>query len=191
MPAPGRLLLVTGSRALDDTDEARAWGMVVVARAVAGLGHDDQGSEVRSKYQTAAAGLGAGPGPRVVLTGGCPRGPDRYATIVAAGEGLGVRVVEYRLDGRRWELAPGTPLGRLAAPGAWSSRPWRDGPATHPHERNRALVAAAGRALAAGWSVQVLAVLAPWSPTRGAYVTAELAEAAGLLVARAEAPGRP
>lgn len=49
-------------------------------------------------------------------------------------------------------------------------------------QRDRAIVRDAVRAHAAGRSVRVLALVAPWSPTHGTEYTAERARAAGLEV---------
>jgi len=111
-----------------------------------------------------------------VVTGDA-RGPDRWALTVARTTGR--RWASYALDGfvRRGH---GDPV-RWGTPDPKDQRNRATAAAWCLH-RDRVLVADAVRAHAAGRSVRVLALVAPWSTTHGTEYTAERARAAGLEV---------
>ncbi len=79
-----RLLLVTGSRVLDNSDTPREWGKQVLRNAISRLDSGD-----------------------VILSGGA-RGPDTWAVEEAARRG--VRRVELKLNGVRYENGEPTKL---------------------------------------------------------------------------------
>jgi hypothetical protein len=147
-----RVLLVTGSRALTDTPEAEAWAQDELARRITR-------EAVRS-----------------VVTGDA-RGPDEWAHPDELGI-WGVRWclsgdVDFRLGGdwwteKRW-LPRGTP--RPSSHDAWAQRALA---------RNRAMVTHV--ADCDPGNVRVLALLAPWSRTRGTQHTMRLAREHGLPV---------
>lgn len=105
-----------------------------------------------------------------VLTGGAP-GPDVWAEALALARGL--RVIVYRPDGTRRD-SDGPPA-RWGEPGTR-----RDAPLL----RNAAMVERAVRAQFQGWTVSVLGLVDPASPTHGTDHTLRLAIDAGLPVQR-------
>ena len=112
-----------------------------------------------------------------VVTGDA-RGPDAWALTVARGTGR--RWASYALDGlvRRGHdvpvaWTPDAPPQRRDGRALWAA--W----CLH---RDRAIVRDAARAHAAGRSVRVLALVAPWSATHRTEYTVARAEAAGLEV---------
>ena len=112
-----------------------------------------------------------------VVTGDA-RGPDAWALTVARTAGR--RWASYALDGlvrrghgdpARWTVdAPPERRDGRALWAAWCLH------------RDRAVVRDAARAHAAGRSVRVLALVAPWSPTHGTEYSVARARAAGLEV---------
>jgi hypothetical protein len=160
------VLLVTGSRSLDPsylhspgTEASRRWALRIIDHAVLAL-------PLRS----------------VLLTGGCPNGPDAWAAKSVYDNARNTAdVVEYRLDAVRYvngertrEWFPGGPLAYLGA------EPW-------PLARNRHMVDALA-CLSDEWTVRVLALTAPWSKTGGTAHTAKLARGAGLDVETIDCP---
>ena len=95
-----------------------------------------------------------------------------------------------RTAGRRWAVygLDGRVVRGHAAPVAWTvdaPPERRDGRALWAAwclHRDRAIVRDAARAAARGRAVRVLALVAPWSETRGTEYTAARARAAGLEV---------
>lgn len=146
--AARRLLLVTGSRSLAADAGSKFWADGKVDLAVRSLSRGD-----------------------VVLAGGAP-GPDTWA--VEHAKAAGVRRIELRLDGQRYEngIAVGPWTQEIPA---LRNREW-------PLVRNKALVACAAKARDAGWSVEVLALKDPRSPTQGTMHTVVAAEAERLFV---------
>ncbi len=150
------VLLVTGSRALDDSVVAEAWAS-----------------------EKLHARIGALPQKSVVVNGGA-EGPDRWSSQIAHRYGLEYR--EYLLDGTirangvevaRWAV-DGKPVDDIKLERAW------------PLTRNRAMVTrfavlAQDRAVK-GVEVRVLALVAAWSKTHGTEHTATLADGMGLPV---------
>ena len=112
------------------------------------------------------------------LVTGDARGPDAWALTCA------------RTAGRRWAVygLDGRVVRGHAAPVAWTvdaPPERRDGRALWAAwclHRDRAIVRDAARAAARGRAVRVLALVAPWSETRGTEYTAARARAAGLEV---------
>jgi hypothetical protein len=102
-----------------------------------------------------------------VLSGGAADSPDEWARHAA--RTAGVAWVEYRMDGLRHTSAG-------------AARRWHRRPHASRELQARALVKAALRAERAGWRVRVLALLAPWSTTRGSHALATIARDAGLRV---------
>jgi hypothetical protein len=117
--------------------------------------------------------------PDVVINGDA-HGPDRWSSMTALT--LGIECRAYRLDGNvyTWDT-----MGSQFVHSRWRDA---DGPAVNPLERNRALVAAAARALDEGWDVQVLGLVAPWAKTHGTDHTLAQARHSGLKVARWDCP---
>ena len=113
----------------------------------------------------------------VVVTGDA-RGPDSWALTVARTAER--RWASYALDGlvRRGHGAP-VPWTPDAPPERRDGRALWAAWCLH---RDRAVVRDAARAHAAGRSVRVLALVAPWSPTHGTEYTVARAQAAGLEV---------
>lgn len=103
----------------------------------------------------------------VVLSGGCPGSPDVWASELSGR--ASVVWVEYRIDGMR--------TGSDGKSHAW----WNGAGKPRPHQRNQAMVDLLAKQQAAGWTVQTVGLLAPWSTTRGTSVTLEMARKAGLL----------
>lgn len=109
----------------------------------------------------------------VVMTGGAI-GPDLWA--LAEARARGVTRLELRLDGVRYEdETPGRPWYDTAQVAPWETAAW-------PLDRNRALVATAARAKAAGYAVAVLALIDARSETYGTKFTCQVAREAGLDV---------
>jgi uncharacterized Ntn-hydrolase superfamily protein len=112
-----------------------------------------------------------------VVTGDA-RGPDSWALTVARTTGR--RWASYTLDGRALRghgvpvpWTPDAPPERRDGRALWAA--W----CLH---RDRAIVRDAARAHAAGRSVRVLALVAPWSATHGTAYTVARARSAGLEV---------
>lgn len=174
-----RLLLVTGSRALDETPALREWatqlleGVLVPPKRLLTPTEREHAEAALDALSVAQLEVLAARARRrrawdVLLTGGCAGCPDAWARDIA--ERARIPWVEYRLDGWRY--------GSDGKRTAWWADPHPDRP--HPHDRNQAMVNLLGRQQEAGWSVRVFGLVAPWSRTRGAAVTLEKARAAGL-----------
>lgn len=147
-----RVLLVTGSRALADTPQAEAWARAELAKRV-----------TREAVDSVVAGDA--------------RGPDEWAHEIAP---PGLWCARWCLDGAvlcrlasdwheeaRW-LVRG--VARPSSHDAWAQRALA---------RNRAMVE---HAALNPEGVRVLALLAPWSRTRGTQHTMRLAREHGLPV---------
>lgn len=149
------LLLVTGSRALAERPEAEAWARRMLRGPIRGDAN-----------------------PRV-LTGDA-RGPDAWAVEAAR-----VQWTRFAKDGGIY-CGVGLPFRA----GWWTFPPNEKPPTPRTRDewrerllaRDRALVAYAARMAAAGTTVRVLALVAPWSRTQGTAYTARLAREAGLDV---------
>jgi DNA polymerase III epsilon subunit-like protein len=125
--------------------------------------------EAWAREQLAAAVVGMAPSD-IVLAGGA-EGPDTWGAQIARSRGL--LVEEFRLDGYRWrngvrgagwlDLVPKVDLARV-----------------HPLRRNAAMVAAAGVAVARGWTAACLGLIDPQSPTQGTGFTCTRAASASL-----------
>lgn len=151
-----KLLLVTGSRALADTDAARAWALSVLRPAV-------EACQGRAGY---------------LVVGDAP-GPDTWAKELAEARGVAGR--QYALNG--WLS--------MWASNTWVSKPWhtpagsgwrQHGP-KWPLFRNATMVRwFAERCREADTVAHVVALVAPWSKTRGTEHTGRLVERAGIAV---------
>lgn len=152
-----RVLLVTGSRALYDTVAARDWTFAALRLRLPG---EDA--------------------PTLVVTGDA-RGPDQAASdIVPRGGPVGIAV--WELDGDVTMWAPGMALGHVRhwtdemEPACGDREAWR----RWPLKRNAAMVAWCAENARDGASVRCVALLAPWSRTRGTQHTMRLAREHGL-----------
>ena len=155
-----RVLLVTGSRALYDTAEARAWTLDVLRARL--LGSD---------------------APTLVVTGDA-RGADAAASEIVRRVGPTVGIAVWELDGDVTTWAPGVVVGRVVR---WTDEPelrWgdREGWRRRPLERNAAMVARCGEQARDGADVRCVALLAPWSTSGGTQHTMRLAREHGLHV---------
>lgn len=147
----GRVLLVTGSRALADTPAAEAWA--------------------RDKLRAALDWWE----PTLIVHGGCPRSPDAWAHELAEcaarvyfADG---RLIEY---GARW-VAPNH-HGEWREPGP--RRTWLlPGNVAAPLLRNAVMTCDVSERRVDGIEVLVVGLTAPWASTRGTEHT--LARAAG------------
>lgn len=141
----GRILLVTGSRALEGSTEQRT------AMAL-----------LRTVFETFV--------PAFVVAGDA-RGPDEWAIEIAANNEATLPYVRiYGLDGFV-KLANGARVRR-----------WTDAEKFTPLDHNAAMVRDVARQARKGAMVQVLALEASWSATKGTAHTAGLALRAGLAV---------
>lgn len=111
-----------------------------------------------------------------VLNGGAD-GPDRWATEIGLGQGL--YVAEWRTDGIRYAGVGMQSIGRWKAPAGSEGKPT-------PLQRNLAMIEALLAAKKAGYTVGVLALVDPKSPTHGTDHTVSAAKAAGIDVDRRE-----
>lgn len=152
------LLLVTGSRSLDPkyvkspgSHDAEVWARGILCQYTCKLS---------GRYP-------------IVLTGGCPYGPDRWAAEIA--DLNGIDYVEMCLDGIRWNNGvPGLPW---AHPGERTLAGRK-----FPLHRNRSMILEACTCAQCGWNVQVLALFAS-EKTGGTMHTVRTAEENGLCVA--------
>lgn len=145
-PLPSAVLLVTGSRALWDTQEAAGWAWGTIHAAVESLPRDG------------------------LVVAGDARGPDTWAMECARLTGRAERW--YALDGRVRGF--GVPRGRAWSPRpreatSYTPRQW-------PLVRNEFMVADVANLARDGVPVYVLALHAPWSRTAGTLHTARLAQ---------------
>lgn len=156
-------LLVTGSRALADTHNARWWAVREILRALADLP------------------LGA-----TVLHGGA-RGPDVWGSEIATT--LGCAVLEFSASGDAWcrsheAVTQYGHLGRRGFSNGWS---WLADPPPRGPKGSREWYLARDRAMVQ-WVSQregercCLALVAPWSTTGGTAYTARHARLAGIVV---------
>jgi len=147
-----RVLLVTGSRALTDTPQAEEWARTELAKRI-------------------------GPATLDKVIAGDARGPDEWAHEAAP---VGIWRSRWCLDGTvRYGLGASD----------WTEARWLHGDAPRPssHDawaqralaRNRAMVEHTARRPE---GVRVLALLAPWSRTRGTQHTMRLAREHSLPV---------
>lgn len=146
-----KLLLVTGSRALADGSRS------------------DAESWAKNILRTAMAGMDS----RDVLLSGGATGPDYWAAQESRSRGI--RTIELKLDGKRYDNDK--IVGEWFDPktaGRFSAQTW-------PLERNRVLIDSAVKSRDAGWKVTVLALVAPWSKTKGTGHTLLHAGLNGLL----------
>jgi hypothetical protein len=154
---PLRILVVTGSRALDVDTPSRAWGRRTVAMAL-----------------TVKMEVG-------LVVHGDAVGPDRWAEDLASY--LLLPRVVFPL------VAPGRPVSRSGS----RARATRDADrytydASAPLTRNAAMMRWAADRAAEGHQVEVLALTAPWSTTRGTRHTVERARELELPVMHFDAP---
>ena len=150
-----RILVVTASRVLCDTQAARSW---LYAQCVAAIEE-------------------AEPRPGLVVNGGAKS--DRVATDVASRNNIDWR--EFRLDG--WTYGP--ELSDVAQIYRWRHG---GGPESNPLNRNARMIECVGAVSRERWSIEVLALVAPWAKTHGTDHTATLARKAGFKVTRLECP---
>ncbi len=154
---PGRppaMLVVTGSRSCARDRQREAWAREQLTYAMRGLGAQD-----------------------AVLSGGAD-GPDTWAREIALQSG--VTIEEFRLDGKRYR--DGVATDRLWTPLLDAAPPY-DPALAWPLKRDLAVVHAATVARACGWSVFVLGLTDPASPTHGTAFTVKHARLAQLALA--------
>lgn len=156
---PLRILVVTGARVLDVDARPRRWARWCIARSFVAHGGSPAG---------------------LVVHGGA-RGPDTWADELA--EYLLLPRVVFPL------VAPGRPAlwrGTRARAARDAERYAYD--ARDPLARNIAMARWGADRAAEGHHVEVLALTAPWSPTRGTRHAMARAEEFGLPVTHCDAP---
>jgi DNA polymerase III epsilon subunit-like protein len=167
--------LYTGARALADTEASRVWA--------------------RDRL---LADVQATP-PGASLIAGGAEGADTYLREVVLATNAELprerrrRLVEFRLDGRRWVDNQQADGNDAALKPTWRWADLVDGAreargAEWPKLRDRAMVEALAGARERGYACSALALHAPWSSTHGTAYTARLAEQAGFRVDRASCP---
>jgi len=120
------VILIIGSRALDDTERAREWAFKTILQWVMDM-----------------------PPGADALSGGCAESPDEWARKIVLGERPDMTFTEFRLDGHKWingEKTDATWID-LAPPGAERDR----GTTRWPLRRNDALAQAMLRAFVRRW----------------------------------------
>ncbi len=140
--------------------------LVTGSRALVASTHEER---ARALLHAAMLALG----PTVVVTGDAD-GPDFWAATWAAERGIDLRV--YALDG--WVHS----AGKLLRP--WVKEPGTPGVFQRPLVRNMAMVREAARQIERNSHVEVLALEALWSTTKGTAQTLGKARKAGLPITR-------
>lgn len=160
MADPLRLLVVTGSRALNDTRASKTWALRILAEHVFAGDVD------------------------VVVTGACRRSPDDWADHLANSRtswGTVAHVI-------RWPVPGGSLTDHCDEGGPYKVvrghfvrlRDADRYPYTTPLERNAAMIRWAADQRDAGHVVRVLGLRAPWATTGGTAATLRHAQRAGL-----------
>lgn len=153
------ILLVTGSRALYDTQKARKWTMNALRPRLTGPD-----------------------APQLVVTGDALGADDAARRLVGYGSPVGIAV--WELDGEATMWAPGYALGLTRRwteekePQCGDREAWK----RWPLKRNAAMVAWCAEQARGGADVRCVALIAPWSNTRGTQHTVRLATEHGLPV---------
>lgn len=150
-----KVLIVCGARVLDASPSARRWAKAELASAVLSFTPD-------------------------LIAHGDARGPDRWADELAAW--LGIPRVVFAIFGGLSD--PYVPIVRRPDR---STRPTKDAERFRydpkdPKGRNAALMAWGAAQRDTGHAVQVCALYAPWTATRGTAHAAGLAREHGLVV---------
>jgi len=150
-----RILLVTGSRAL--------------------TGHARMGRILLAEVSDLKRYLG-------YVVAGDAGGPDELAHSLA--KACGVHSVTYRLDGTWQSTDANTPGGRWDAKLSQDELREIEDPRRRPLVRNNVMAHSVGMQGDRGWQVHCLALIAPWSKTKGTEHTARRAEQYGIPVTR-------